>query len=217
MAEVLLRLSSQLDAAIPQLLLFAVVRKLTRSFFGVLEFAASCSHIWQHERALSFRRHYAYVELKIDQAWAVCYIALISYVVVDFASNIDDFLNCREHRVPRPIGIYCAIALTCFVFTTKLSVSTMSVLVMVCAKDMNTITGLACIINFSVWAGIKGTSVAMATSAILSALKFAFCGHSSSAALCLANLSWLSVWGWLAVISSASTAFRTVEVVRKDN
>ena len=214
MAEVLLRLSSQLDAAIPQLLVFAVVRKLTRSLFGVLLFAASCSHVWQHERTLSLRRHYAYVELKIDQAWAVCYMALIAYVITDFASNMDDFLNCREHSVPRPIGIYCAVALSCFVFTTKLSVSTMSVLVMVCAKDMNTITGLACILNFSVWANIKGTSVAMATCTILSALKFAFCGHSSSAALCLASLSWLSVWGWLAVISSA---FRNVEVVRKED
>jgi len=213
MAEVLLRLSSKLDAALPQLLVFAIVRKLTRSFFGVLLYVASCSHVWQNKCALSLRRHYAYVQLKIDQAWAVCYMGLIAYVIMDFASNMDDFLNCKEHRVPRPIGIYCAVALSCFVFTTKLSVSTMSVLVLLCAKDMNTITGMACILNFSVWANIKGTSVAMATCTILSALKFAFCGHSSSAALCLASLSWLSVWGWLAVLSGA---FRNVEVVRKE-
>ena len=213
MAEVLQRLSSQLDAAIPQLLAFALFRKLTRSFFEVLVFAASCSRIWKHQHALSFRRHYAYVELKIDQTWAMCYITLICYVVSDLALNLDDFLNCMEHRVPRPIGIYCAIALMCFVFTTKLSVSTMSILVMTCAKEMNTLTGLACIMNFSVWAEIKGTSVAMSMCTILSALKFAFCGHSSSAGLCLASLSWLSVWAWVSVISSAF--HRNVDIVRK--
>ena len=203
MSEIMLRLSNQLDAAIPQMLTFAVLRKLARCFLDAMVFFASRSPVWQNKHVLSLRRRYVYVQLKIDQTWAICYVALIAYVVFDVATNLDDFLNCREHSVPRPIGIYCAIALTCFVFTTKLSVSTMSVLVFICAQDMNTMTGLATVLNFSVWADIKGSSVAMTISSALSGLKFAFCGHSSNAGLCCASLGWLCIWGWASVITSA--------------
>lgn len=203
MAEILVRLSRQLDAAVPQLMVFAVVRKVAMCVFGALAFVASCSRLWDNKRVLSVRRLYAYIEMRMHQAWVVCCAALILYVVMDLAFNFDDFLNCRQSTVPRPIGIYCAVSLLCFVFTTRVSVSTMSIVVTLCAKDMNTITGLACVLNFCVWADIKGSSVAFAMCSLLSALKFAFCGYSSNAALCVASACWVLVWGWTALVSSA--------------
>ena len=212
MSPILIRLSEQLDAFIPQMFMFAFARKLLSYVARFVTFAARCSTIWSHERVIPIRRYYAYVQYCTKQIWSACYIMLVAYVVYDCLSNVHDLTNCRRHSMSRPIGIYCAVSLVCFVFTTKLSVATMSIVVLVCAKNISTLTGLACVINFLVWADVGGTSVAMSLCATLSALMFAFCGEPSSGALCMACVSWIFVWAWRAVVASI---FRSLDVSKK--
>tara|TARA_B100001057_G_scaffold423472_1_gene445634 strand:- start:1159 stop:1797 length:639 start_codon:yes stop_codon:yes gene_type:complete len=203
MADILIRLSNQLDGAIPQLVLVAVFRKIASSFVSFAAIVFRCSSLSEHRVAVAISRNYHYIQMQVDHAWAVAYFLLIFYVVYDCFLNLDEFLNCRDHPVPRPIGIFCAVSLTCFVFTTKLSVSTLSVVVMLCARDMSTMTGLACVLNFAVWANIKGSSVFMAVCCLLSGMKYVFCGKASNAALLTANICWLCTWAWIAVVSKA--------------
>lgn len=203
MSEILLRLSKQLESAIPQLTLIALARKLASLVVSCVAVVFRFSALSEHRVVVGLTRYYLYVQTQIDKAWAVAYILLIVYVVYDCVSNIEDLLNCRTHPVPRPLGIFCAVSLTCFIFTTKLSTSTLSVVVMLCARDLSMMTGLACVLNFAVWANIKGSSVFMAVCCILSGSMYAFCGQASNAALFSSNVCWLCTWAWLAVVSKA--------------
>lgn len=206
MAEILIRLSKQLDAALPQLVLIALARKIASMALLAAAFVFSRSKLSEHRVAVALARNYNYIQSQVDRAWAVAYITLTLYVAYDCVSNLDDFLNCRSHPVPRPVGIFCAISLTCFVFTTKLSVSTLSLVAMLCARDTSTLTGLACVLNFSVWADIQGSSVFMSVCCVLSGAMYVFCGQPSNAALLVSSLCWLSAWAWMAIVSKALTS-----------
>jgi len=157
---------------------------------------------------ISVRRYYRLVEYRMKQLWATCYIALACYAVIDVFQNLDDFLNCKENTTPRPIGIFSAVALACFVFTTKLSVSSLSIVAMYCAKDANMLTGLAAMVCFSVWTDIDGSSVIVCLCTILTGLVWVFCRQRSNAFLFFVSLAWLLAWAWLAIVGAAMQTFK---------
>ena len=215
-AETLIALSKQIDAAIPHLMLMALGRKIAHEIGrGVLKML-SCSSLWESRVCLSLQECYNTAERRFRYAWATCYMILIAYFIYDMASNSIDFITCKPHNVPRPIGIFCAIALTCFVFTTKLSTSMLSVVVMLCAKEMNLLTGLACVVNFAVWADISGVSLTLLVVSILSATHFFFCRLSSSATLCTVGVSWCAFWAWLGVINATLLSVKSMLLTKHD-
>lgn len=215
-AEILITLSKQIDAAIPQLMMLAAGRKITHGLLCLALKACSMSSVWNCKPVQSLRDCYDTVELRFSYAWATCYMMLIAYVLYDSITNANDFINCKEHNVPRPIGIFCAVALTCFVFTTKLSTSVMSVVVMLCAKQMNILTGLACVVNFAIWADLRGTSLTLLAASMLAGVHFFFCRLSSSAGLCTAGMVWCAVWAWLGVLNSLVSSAKGVATVKKE-
>lgn len=215
-SQILLRLASQIDAALPQLALLAVGRKLTVAILFAVLRLASCSPLWESRTALAFRNCYSTMERRFSYMWASVYLVLVAYVVFDVASNIDDFINCKAHEVPRPMGIYCAVSLVCFVFTSRLSTSVMSSVVMLCAKDMNILTGIACIVNFAIWADVKGTSLTLFAMSCLAGVHFVFCKLSSSAFLCCSGFVWEATWAWLAVLSSIVDSLKRGGMLKKE-
>lgn len=202
-SAILLRLASHIDAAIPQLALLAVGRKLTAMVVYAALTLASFSVVWKSRTVLLLRNCYSTMKLRFAYMWATVYFMLVAYVIYDVTSNVNDFINCKAHEIPRPMGIYCSVSLVCFVFTTKISTSVMSCMVMLCAKDMNILTGIACIVNFAVWADAKGTSLTLFAVSCLAGVHFVFCRLSSSAALCCSGLVCEVTWAWLTVSSSA--------------
>jgi len=213
--KILLTLSKQIDAAIPQLMMLALGRKITHVLLRVLIKACSMSSAWNTKSIKSLRECYNTVELRFSYLWATCYMTLIAYVIYDCISNAADFINCKAHDVPRPIGIFCSVALACFVFTTKLSTSVMSLVVMLCAKQMNILTGLACVVNFAIWADVRGTSLTLLAASVLAGVHFVFCRLSSSAGLCTVGMVWCAVWAWMGVLGSLVSSSKVTAEAKK--
>lgn len=201
-AQILLTLSTQINDAIPELLMLAAGRKLAAVVVYAMFRMCALTSLWQTQRATAFAECYRVVESRFRYAWATAYFVLVMYVLHDVLLNIDDFIKCSAHNVPRPIGIYCAISLTCFVFTSKLSTSLMSLVVMLCAKDRSILTGIACAVNFAIWANVQGTSLTLFAASMLAGAHFFFCRVNSSAALCVSGVAWCFVWTWLGFVVS---------------
>lgn len=215
-AGALIALSKEIDAAIPHLMLMALGRKVVHAIGKGMVTLLSCSPLWEHKIVTSLRTCYDTVERWFQCVWTAFYMLLVVYFAYDTVSNSSDFIACKPHNVPRPIGIFCAVALTCLVFTTKLSTSMFSIVVMLCAKDMNLLTGLACVVNFSVWANIKGTWLTLLAVSILSALHFLFCRLGSSATLSTVGVSWCVAWAWLGFVDSTLSSVKTMFVPKDD-
>jgi hypothetical protein len=213
MSTSLIRLSNTLGSSIPQIVLFVVCRKIIScTFLAIVTFLQN-TRLLNNRIALEINREYNFILYHVNQAWAILYISLIVYVLYDCITNLSDILNCDNHTSPRPIGIYCAIALYCIVFTNRLSVSTLSIVVLLCAKDTNSITGLASVINFGVWANVNGLCVFMSVCSAFSCAKYLFCGQTSDALLFTSSFIWLFIWGSLNVVYKISRYFD----VKKNN
>lgn len=200
MAEILLKLSNEIDAAIPQLMMVAFARKVGATLGRAVLALVSCSAAWDSKAGVSLRLCYVTVERRIARAWALCYACLVAYVVYDTASSAPDFVNCREHQAPRPVGIFCATALVCFVFSTKLSTAAVSCVVLLCAKERSALTGVASAVNFALWADVPATSLTVLAASGLAGAHFVFCRVRSSAALCCVGLVLSAFWAWQGVV-----------------
>lgn len=206
MSELMMRLSDQLEAAIPQLMLVALGRKFTAISMRVMGFAITCTPLAKGELAASFARAYKDAKAWFDALWSCAYFAVLLYATYDILTNLADFLHCKPSTAPRPIGVFSAIALVCFTFTTKLSASSVSLVVMLCAKQHSMLTGLACCVNVATWCDQNGAGVLLSVCGMLSLVHYLFCGQSSGAALFAACFVWVGVWLWLAVIDLALEA-----------
>ena len=209
MSTALIGLSNQIDAALPQLAMLAVGRKLAVATVWTALGLVSCSPLWHLKAVRKLRNFCRVVQRRASYVWASVYVLLCTYVVWDTASNVTNFVNCKAHGAARPVAIHCAVSLVCFVFTSKISTSVMSLITMFCAKDMNVLTGVAGIVNFAVWADCRGCSLTLFAVACLSGTHFAFCRARSSALLCVAGLAWDALWTWLAIVRSITTGQRT--------
>lgn len=216
MSAALQRLSTQIDAVIPHLVFICFARKAVACAASLLLMLANMSDVCNSPNAVSIKRYYGLLEYRLQQVWSTCYIALSVYAVFDVFQNMDDFLNCREHTIPRPIGIFSAVALVCFVFTTKLSVSSLSIVVMYCAKDMSMMTGLAAMMSFSVWTDMNGVSVIVGLCTILAGLGWVFCSHKANALLFFFGCVWVGIWAWLSIVQAAMQTFKTRRAPKQD-
>jgi len=200
------RLSEQIEAAIPQMMLVAIGRKLAALCVKGMGLAFTCTPIAKREFATSFARAYTDVKAWFDAAWSCAYFLVLLYAVYDVVTNLGDFVHCRPHNTPRPIGVFSAVALVCFTFTTRLSASSISLVAMLCARQHNMLTGLAACVNVAAWSNQNGAGVLLALCGMLSLLHYVFCGTSSSAALFATCAVWVGVWSWLTVIEIAFEA-----------
>jgi hypothetical protein len=192
MSVALLRLSAQLHDAIPQLMLFAIFRKATASMTVAVLRMFKCLPLGK--KANAFFDAYDKIDRMINTAWAHAYVFVLLYAAYDILTNLSDFQNCKQHQHARPIGIFCAIALSTFVFTTKLSASSLSLVVLLFAEQQNVLTGMAATICVAMWANSSGSSVLLGVVILLSGAHWTLCSYSSSALLCLVGCSWISVW-----------------------
>lgn len=206
MSEIMMKLSDQLEAAIPQLMLVALARKLVSLCMRGMGFAITCTPFAKGDLAVSFARAYKDAKACFDALWSCAYFAVLLYATYNLITNLGDFLHCKPSTTPRPMGVFSAIALTCFIFTTRLSASTMSLVVMLCAKQHNMLAGIAACVNVATWSNQKGAGVLLSVCGTLSLVHYMFCGQSSGAALTLACFAWILVWIWLAVIDLALEA-----------
>ena len=187
MSAALLRLSSRLHDAIPHLLAIGVVRKVAASLVRLVFLP-----VWP--RTGAFAEAYSTADRAIGLVWATAYAAVLAYAAFDIATNLADFLSCGKNQAARPTAIFCAVALCSFLFTTKLSASSLSIVVLLCAEQQNVLTGLAAALCVASWVDSSGSSVLLAVCALLSGLHFGFCAPSSSALLCLVCCGWLAAW-----------------------
>ena len=97
-AEILIKLTKQIDAAIPQLMMLAAARKIAHIFLCLALKAMTLTSVWNCKPMQSLSECYYTVERRFKYAWATCYMMLIAYVLYDSITNADDFINCKKHK-----------------------------------------------------------------------------------------------------------------------
>ena len=197
--EIVLKLSKEIELVLPQLFAATIARKAI--FVFVYAVISVCSPLIKSRHYVLFNDCYRDITTRLKYLWVCIFVALALYAFYDIITNVNDFMNCRQHAVPRPLGIFCAFSLLCFVFTTKISTSVLCALVMLCAKDFNPLTGMSCILLFSEWAGLSGTSIILIGSSTLAAVNYVFCRTRSSAAFAGTGLAISMFWTWMTIIS----------------
>lgn len=198
MAEILTRLSEHVNAALPHLALMALARKCAAAVVYATASVTSGALSTRVPAFSSFELAYRDTKRRTDALWASLYLLVMLYAVFDLANNAGSFLNCGQSDSPRPIGVFCAIALTCFVFTTRLSASTAAVVVLLCAQERSTLTGLAATLCVALWADSAGAGVLLACHVLLAGAHAGVCRSRSSAALCVMSATWACTWVALA-------------------
>ena len=203
MTDSLLRLSQQIDGQIPQFLIVALVRWLLSSLkIPIL----SLAHRLFPKACRLFATFHCRVKRMFSFWLLLLWMILASFVTVDLWKNSEDVIQCEKQTAPRPMGVSAGVALLCFVFTTKLSVSVMSLVTFVCVKELNFFAGLAALLTSVFWGNFP-------LKAVLCCLTFGFatahatlCVSPSSAALSMACFCCVCAWIWKLILS-ASWAF----------
>jgi len=198
MSDPLLRLADQIDAQIPQFAVVASVRWLLALFqFPLLSLA--------HR---SFPNKYEYVALlyRSSSNWLfvwmmVAWMCLTAFVAADFWQNSEDITQCLPHTFPRPMGVAAGVALVCFVFTTKMSVSVMCLVAFLCVKERNYFAGIAALLTTGVWINFELIAFPFFFTCVIAAVHATACMCPSSAALSVACFAWLCVWTWGGILS----------------
>lgn len=203
MAKLLLKLSANIDAAIPELVLAAVARKacffVASSIFFVFKHSAAA----RCRPAVRLRRTYAALETQLELAWATLTWVLLVYFVADLLYSYDELLNCKKRSAPRPLGIYAGVALLCFTFTSRLSASTSALAVLMCVKDGSCVSGFAAVVGMATWTGQNGSGVLLSLASLFSLAHFAFCRQRSSAGLAALCGGWVCLWAWQTIVGRA--------------
>ena len=205
MADPLTRLASQIDAVVPQLSIFAVARwagaillspslRITSRFFPQLS---------DELRLVIYKTYCA-----INALGVVLYAFVVTFFLHDAWNNYDDLTTCSQHSVPRPLGIAAGVGLVGFFFTTRLSVSSTCVVVMLSAKEKNMLTGLAAICAWAIWAHSTSAIPLLVVAFVVAGTHGSVCVSPSSAALCVCCFCWLCEWTWAGLLRSCYTRSR---------
>jgi hypothetical protein len=205
MADPLTRLADQIDAAIPQLAMFAVARwacaivlspslRITSRFFPQFS---------DELRLVVDKTYYT-----IHAFGVVLYAFVLTFFLHDAWKNYDDLTTCSQHSIPRPLGIATGVGLVGFFFTTRLSVSSTCVVVMLCAKEKSILTGLAAICAWGIWAHSTSAIPLLVVAFVVAGTHGSVCVSPSSAALCVCCFCWLCAWTWAGLLRSCYTRSR---------
>lgn len=108
----------------------------------------------------------------------------------DMYSNSDLLVGCEPHSVPRPMGIAAGVALVCLLLTSKITVSTLSTVTLLCVKDRNVLADLAVLATVVEWGGwAYATMLLFLPVAVFAGWHATFCTMASSAALSVACMA----------------------------
>lgn len=197
MSDPLLRLTDQIDAQIPQFAVVATVRWLLALFqFPLLSLAhRSFPNKYRHA-ALLYRSSCDWLFVWMVLAWA----CLSVFVAADFWQNSEDVTQCQPHTIPRPMGVAAGVALVCFVFTTKMSVSVMCMVSFLCVKERNYFAGLAALLTAGVWINFELIPFPVFFTCVFAAIHATVCVCPSSAALSVACFCWMCCWIWSGIL-----------------
>ena len=112
------------------------------------------------------------------------------FYATDMYSNSDLVMECEPHSVPRPMGIAAGVGLVCLLFTSRIAVSALSTVTLLCVKDRNVLAGLAVLATVVEWGGYYYASVSMFVPiALFAGWHATFCTMASSAALSVATMT----------------------------
>ena len=183
MSDLLFLLAAQIDDQIPNVLFAA----LTRSF--VLHSAQSVTIIpYKNDILLYFSRFVSTVSIFCS---FVFYVFLF-YVSLDVYQNLDIVHTCGAHTTPRPIAISVSVALLCFTFTKRFSVSCLSLITFVCVKELNVLSGVAALTTFASYMNMRCFGILLIFSMIIGTIHGTKCSFSSSALLSISSFTFLS-------------------------
>tara|TARA_B100001173_G_C16012469_1_gene558297 strand:- start:665 stop:1312 length:648 start_codon:yes stop_codon:yes gene_type:complete len=185
----LLRLATLVEQQLPGLVLFAIVRH------AVVRVSAPLLR-----RVPLARKVVCTLQDPVfERAQYLLQIGIALYYTLDAYENWDPevaFPDCRSRRVPRPIGIAAGLALVYFVCTVRATVSIYALVVLLCAKDANWMTGPAVLVAGCEYVQSDSAihALAIGTVAIGAAWHGTVCVSSSSAALAVASFVWVQLW-----------------------
>lgn len=199
MSASLKRLTSQIDEVIPQLVIFAVMRWVVS--------------VGLPATAFLLRRKFPLVsnavgpainkaKNKTNMAMVVFYVWMVYFFFKDAWDNSEDLTTCKDHTVPRPIGIAAGIGLVCFMMTFRLSVSLTAIVTLLCAKENNMLSGMSACTTLLIWMDRSSSFPILAIVCGVSAAHGSVCVSASSAALSVSCFFWLCVWTWVALLAS---------------
>ena len=202
MATSLLRLSSQIDEQIPQLLLVALVRRAA-VVFGVRPLV----HLVRLATPTGVDR--------ATRAWRVAAVpfrtvllglhALLAvYVAADVSGHATDISCARRETTPRPLGIAAAVALSTFVFSTRLSTATLGLVGLLCVKDTSWISGVAACAAASEWLCAASRVPVLLITCAAATAHGVKCISASSATLAMVCTGLLGVSAARAALGSAA-------------
>lgn len=182
------RLTSQIDALLPHLVALAALRWVVCVVLGPVGRVAlrrAAPAVYRRVRR-SLRRASSFVAVPLRGLLAT----LVVYVGVCLLQYSSTTEHCGLHSDPRVMGVSAGVALTCLVFTTRMSVSLSSAAALLCVRELNPLAGVAAAATAAQWVDIGYVSVMLVTCANAALLHCVSCGMLSSlglAALCAAR------------------------------
>ena len=201
MADPLIRLSEQLDAQLPQLAIVAGTRWVLSGLCHPVGFVARRAlprTTGHYERAAKVTNEWMTVVARVYWTW------MLMFCMYDAIAS--DLSWCQPHNVPRPMGVAAGVALTCFMCTTRLSVSLSSFVVFLCVSERNWLAGAASIATIGVWGEFAEAPAFITVLCVAATVHGTVCVIPSSAALAVWSFTCLSMW-------AAGSILRTILVV----
>lgn len=211
MSDPLNRLASQIENVVPQLAMFAVARWVGAML--LVPCLRATSRVFP-------RMSYEFMLLVSNTCQMIyvlgvaVYACVVCFFIHDAWNNYDDLTSCSQHSIPRPMGIAAGVGLVGFFFTTRLSVSSTCVVVMLCAKEKNMLTGLAAICAWAIYAHSTTATPLLVVAFVVAGTHGSVCVCPSSAALCVCCFCWLCAWTWAGILKSCYS--RTKKALKMD-
>ena len=167
------RLSASIDAQLPTLVLFVIVRWLADAACGPLRRALVRAFARRVPRTLRAAR----VALVCTRS--VCTVSLIVYFGIDALPS--EF--CGVQQRARPLGIAAATALVLLVLSSRVMVCLSCIVTLMCCRDRTTAADAAAVTTFVLWAQPEGGDLLVLGIVPVVAAHATKCKSPSSAAL----------------------------------
>lgn len=204
----LLRLAAHVEQQLPFLLLFALVR-----WAGATLARPVLRRLLAPLRRRIERLPAKGEELKLPmQTVNVCFAVYFGLVYRELNEGDPVKMwstpDCRPLEVPRPVGIAAGLGLLYFVMTTRLTVSVLALVVLLCAKDASPFVLHSVLMTMVEWTQESHVLYTLGWVVVgaMAAAHATACGSSSSAALAVAAWAWVpkaltrtawrALWRW---------------------
>ena len=196
----LLRLTEHIDDELPQLLVIALIRRGASVAARPLLYVGTCAVTRAAPRSVHAAwRRVQWAKQPALTVLVMMYCALSAYMAADAWKNTETLPDCAPRRTPRPVGIGAAIALVCFLFTVRFSVSSFALIALIAAKERSALTGIAALVTVAEWMGASTLvpvfyAVLLAAICMAAAAHGAACASPAGASLSLACFVYMQLW-----------------------